>query len=300
MGVPALGRPLLPDRAPRPEELRHEFGVEPRAHDPAAAALARDRARDRSADGAGDLQRVDQRRAQQDDDGTDPRGDERDHAHLRREDRCGAEGDRGGAGQGDAPPAAGHEQPLPRRLRGRSCELLADPQARPRALLKRDARRAAAAAAELERARPQIAATIAANRRKIAVWRSAEAARSRTGSPRSRPTATSRPPGGARPRREGESGCDEVRRVLPCVPDRDRPGRAHAQAHPSLQHRRRLRADAAALRANDLVEVHRLQQRATVLTRRITLEAQAAAGCRRAQDSGRDLREPELEATSSG
>ena len=32
---------------------------------------------------------------------------------------------------------------------------------------------------------------------------------------------------------------------------------------------------AAALRANDLVEVHRLQQRANVLTHRITLEAQA-------------------------
>jgi hypothetical protein len=32
---------------------------------------------------------------------------------------------------------------------------------------------------------------------------------------------------------------------------------------------------AAALRATDLVEVHRLQERATVLTRRITLEARA-------------------------
>jgi hypothetical protein len=39
---------------------------------------------------------------------------------------------------------------------------------------KRDARRAAAATAELKRARPQIAATIAANRHKIAVWRAAE------------------------------------------------------------------------------------------------------------------------------
>ena len=32
---------------------------------------------------------------------------------------------------------------------------------------------------------------------------------------------------------------------------------------------------AAALRATDLVEVHRLQERATVLTRRITLEARS-------------------------
>ena len=39
---------------------------------------------------------------------------------------------------------------------------------------KRDARRAAVAAAELKRARPQIAATIAPNRRKIALWQAAE------------------------------------------------------------------------------------------------------------------------------
>src|SRR5689334_7403782 len=39
---------------------------------------------------------------------------------------------------------------------------------------RRDARRAAAAAAELKRARPQIAAAIAANEGKIAVWRAAE------------------------------------------------------------------------------------------------------------------------------
>src|SRR5215472_13430696 len=39
---------------------------------------------------------------------------------------------------------------------------------------KRDARRAAAAAAALRSARPQIAATIAADRRKIAVWQAAE------------------------------------------------------------------------------------------------------------------------------
>src|SRR4030095_8922030 len=39
---------------------------------------------------------------------------------------------------------------------------------------RRDARRAAAAAAELKRARPQSEATIAANRHKIEVWRAAE------------------------------------------------------------------------------------------------------------------------------
>src|SRR5215475_4687598 len=39
---------------------------------------------------------------------------------------------------------------------------------------RRDARRAAAAAAELKRARPEIAATIAADQRKIAAWQAAE------------------------------------------------------------------------------------------------------------------------------
>ena len=43
---------------------------------------------------------------------------------------------------------------------------------------KRDARRAATAEAELKRARPEIAATIAANQRKIAVWRAAESSQS--------------------------------------------------------------------------------------------------------------------------
>ena len=115
LGASDLGRPLLPDRAARPEELRHELGVEPRDHDSAPRALARDRARRRAADEPGDLQRLDQRPAQQDDDGPHPPGDERDHAALRREDRDGAEGDRGGAEQGGEPPAAGHEQHVPLR-----------------------------------------------------------------------------------------------------------------------------------------------------------------------------------------
>ena len=84
--------------------------------DPAARALARDRARRGAADGPGDLQRVDQRRAQQDDDCPDPPGDERDHAGVRGEDRRRAEGDRGSSGQGGEPPAPGHEQQVPRRL----------------------------------------------------------------------------------------------------------------------------------------------------------------------------------------
>ena len=52
---------------------------------------------------------------------------------------------------------------------------------------------------------------------------------------------------------------------------------------------------AAALRANDLVEVHRLQQRANVLTRRITLEAQAEQDADELRIRGEISREPELE-----
>ena len=49
---------------------------------------------------------------------------------------------------------------------------------------------------------------------------------------------------------------------------------------------------AAALRATDLVEVHRLQERATVLTRRITLEARAQENVDELRIRGGISREP--------
>jgi hypothetical protein len=52
---------------------------------------------------------------------------------------------------------------------------------------------------------------------------------------------------------------------------------------------------AAALRANDLVEVHRLQERATVLTRRITLEARAQEDADELRIRGEVSRDPEFE-----
>ena len=52
---------------------------------------------------------------------------------------------------------------------------------------------------------------------------------------------------------------------------------------------------AAALRADDLVDVHRLQQRATVLTRRITLEAQAQQDADERRILSDVSREPGLE-----
>ena len=52
---------------------------------------------------------------------------------------------------------------------------------------------------------------------------------------------------------------------------------------------------AAALRANDLVEVHRLQERANVLTRRITLQSQALQDADELRIRGEISREPEPE-----
>jgi hypothetical protein len=52
---------------------------------------------------------------------------------------------------------------------------------------------------------------------------------------------------------------------------------------------------AAALRANDLVEVHRLAERATVLTRRITLEARAQEEADEHRIRGQTSHEPEPE-----
>ena len=50
---------------------------------------------------------------------------------------------------------------------------------------------------------------------------------------------------------------------------------------------------AAALRANDLVDVHRLQQRANVLTRRITLEAEAELDADELGSGGKSAASPD-------
>jgi hypothetical protein len=57
---------------------------------------------------------------------------------------------------------------------------------------------------------------------------------------------------------------------------------------------------AAALRASDLVEVHRLQERATVLTRRITLEARAQEDADELRIRGEISREPEVDGDDVG
>ena len=136
LGAPDLGRPVLPDRAARAQELRHELGLERDPRDPAPPALARDRARRRAADEPGDLQRLDQRAAEPRHNRAHPAGDDRDHEDLPGEDRGSAEGDRNRRGQGGNPAEAGNRLEIPRRLRDRRDELLGDPQDWLRAVLQ--------------------------------------------------------------------------------------------------------------------------------------------------------------------
>ena len=166
---------------------------------------------------------------------------------------------------------------------------------------KRDARRAAAAAAELKRARPQIAATIAANRRKIAVWRAAESSQiaNRVATIKADRDFLAR-----------QAALDRVEKASPAVTKYVEFFLAFLIAIDLVALMLKLthlfstggayERSAAALRANDLVEVHRLQQRATVLTRRITLEAQAEQDADELRIRGEISREPELERMSSG
>ena len=141
---------------------------------------------------------------------------------------------------------------------------------------RRDARRAAAAAAELKRARPQLEATIAANRQKIAVWRTAEAGQiaNRVATIKADRDFLAR-----------QAALERVERANPAVKKYVEFFLAFLIAIDLVALILKLthlfstggayERSAAALRATDLVEVHRLQERATVLTRRITLESQA-------------------------
>jgi hypothetical protein len=161
---------------------------------------------------------------------------------------------------------------------------------------KRDARRAAAAAAELKRARPQIAATIAANRRKIAVWRAAESGQiaNRVATIKADRDFLAR-----------QAALDRVEKASPSVKKYVEFFLAFLIAIDLVALMLKLthlfstggayERSAAALRANDLVEVHRLQERATVLTRRITLEARAQEDADELRIRGEISREPELE-----
>ena len=277
LGAAALGRPLRTDRAARPEELRHQLGLEPRDHGPAPGTVACDRACRWAADEPGDLQRFDQRPAQQDDDGPHPPGDERDHASVRREDRSGAEGDRSGAEQGGQPPAAGHEQQIPLRVRSRRGEVLADPQARLRPLLQTRRPPGGHSRGGAEERAPGVRSD---DRRRPAQDRSAgkqpRPRRSQTGSRRSKPTATSSPDRrrSSRSRSANPAVKKYVEFFLAFLIAIDLVALVLKLTH-LLSTGGAYERSGAALRAMDVVEAHRLQERAAVLTRRITLEARA-------------------------
>src|SRR5215471_17731457 len=159
---------------------------------------------------------------------------------------------------------------------------------------KRDARRAAAAAAELKSARPQIAATIAANRRKIAVWRVAESSQiaNRIATIKADRDFLAR-----------QAALDRVEKASPSVKKYVEFFLAFLIAIDLVALMLKLthllstggayERSAAALRATDLVEVHRLQERANVLTRRITLEARAQEDADELRIRGEVSREPE-------
>jgi len=161
---------------------------------------------------------------------------------------------------------------------------------------KRDARRATVAAATLKSERPQFAATIAADQRKIAVWRAAESSQiaNRVSTIKADRDFLAR-----------QAALDQVEKANPTVTKYvefflafliaiDLVALVLKLTH-LLSTGGAYERSAAAQRSTDLVEVHRLQQRANVLTRRITLEARAAEDADELRLRGEITREPEPE-----
>ena len=141
---------------------------------------------------------------------------------------------------------------------------------------KRDARRAATAAAALKSAQPGFAATIAADRRKIATWQAAETAQ--VANRVSTITAD-------RDFLARQAALEQVEKANPGVKKYvefflafliaiDLVALVLKLTH-LLSTGGAYERSAAGLRAMDVVEAHRLEERAAVLTRRITLEARA-------------------------
>jgi hypothetical protein len=140
----------------------------------------------------------------------------------------------------------------------------------------RDSARAAAAAAALRAARPQFEATIAADRRKIALWQAAE-----TSQVTSRVTTIN----ADRDFLARQAALDQVESANPSVRKYVEFFLAFLIAIDLVALVLKLthlfstggayERSAGALRGIEVVEAHRLEERARVLTRRITLEARA-------------------------
>jgi uncharacterized protein YlxW (UPF0749 family) len=163
---------------------------------------------------------------------------------------------------------------------------------------KRDARRAATAAAALKGARPQIAATIAADRRKIGLWRAAETDQiaNRVATIKADRDFLARQAALERVEKASPAVTKYVEFFLAFLIAIDLVALMLKVTH-LFSTGGAYERSAAALRATDLVEVHRLQERATVLTRRITLEARAQEDADELRIRGEVSREPEPEGT---
>jgi hypothetical protein len=141
---------------------------------------------------------------------------------------------------------------------------------------KRDARRAAAAAAALKKARPLLEATIADNKQKIALWQAAETSQiaNRVAAIKADRDFLAR-----------QAALDQVERASPAVKKYVEFFLAFLIAIDLVALVLKLthlfstggayERSAAALRRMDLVEVHRLEARADILTHRINLETRA-------------------------
>jgi len=141
---------------------------------------------------------------------------------------------------------------------------------------KRDARRAAAAAAALKKARPQFEATIAADRRKIVLWRTAENTQvaSRVAAIKADRDFLARQAALERVEKASPAVKKYVEFFLVFLIAIDLVALVLKLTH-LLSTGGAYERTAAALRRTDLVEAHRLEQRASVLIRRLTLEARA-------------------------
>src|SRR5262245_20648043 len=161
---------------------------------------------------------------------------------------------------------------------------------------RRDARRAKAAAAELKRARPQIEATIAANRAKIATWRTAESSQiaNRVATIKADRDFLARQAALTRVEKANPAVTKYVEFFLAFLVALDLVALMLKLTH-LFSTGGAYERSAAALRASDLVDVHRLQERATVLTRRITLESQAQQDADERMFRGEVSHEPQLE-----
>ncbi len=166
---------------------------------------------------------------------------------------------------------------------------------------KRDARQAAIAAAALKSARPQFTATIGADRRKIALWQATETAQlvNRVSAIKADRDFLAR-----------QAALDEVERAHPDVKRYVEFFLAFLIAIDLVALVLKLthlfstggayERSAAALRGMDVVEAHRLEERAAVLTRRISLEARAEEDADELRLRGEVTREPAPEEPDRG